>query len=435
MLAQFQKHIEENFPELQQKPFLLAVSGGVDSVVLAHLCHQIDLNFAIAHCNFLLRGAESDKDEDFVRELAERLRIESHVIHFDTIGYVNKNKVSVQMAARELRYRWFEQIMVEHGYETLVTAHHADDNLETFLINLSRGTGLDGLTGIPEKTACIARPLLAFSRVRILEYAKSEKLQWREDKSNSDTKYLRNQIRHEVVPKLKELHSTFSENFKTTLDYLKDSASLVDHHISSMKQQLFKEKEGIIHIPIKSLERLEPLEVYLHEFFKEYGFTAWSDIKDLLRATSGKEVFSKTHHLLKDRDKLLLQKLETSENGPFYISEETRSLHYPLDLALNQVNNYEKANNKNILYIDKKTLKFPLVLRKWQKGDYFYPLGMKGRKKVSKFFKDEKIDRFSKERQWFLCSEDKIVWIVGKRADDRFKVTESTQDILKITLN
>lgn len=435
MLVQFQKHIQENFSHLQDAPFLLAVSGGVDSVVLAHLFAQSDIPFALAHCNFRLRGEESTKDEKLVLKLANDLESFFHLTHFDTISYVNKNKVSVQVAARELRYHWFEQTIQEYGYKTLVTAHHADDDLETFLINLSRGTGLEGLNGIPAKTDTISRPLLAFSRAQILKYAEAEKLQWREDESNSDTKYLRNKIRHEVIPKLKELHPTFLENFGNTLANLKGSSSILQHHITALKAGLFNEKDGVVHISIEKLQKLNPLEAYLYEFFKDYGFTAWNDIKNLMSATSGKEVRSKTHRLLKDREDFLLQKLETSEDEVFFIAEDTQAIDYPLKIAIGEVDNYEKANNSNILYIDKKTLKYPLVLRKWKEGDYFYPLGMKGKKKVSKFFKDEKMDIISKERQWLLCSDDKIVWIPGKRADERFKVTEATKTIIKITLS
>lgn len=435
MLKEFQKHIENNFPHLKQAPFLLAVSGGVDSVVLAHLFAQSNMTFALVHCNFRLRGEESTKDEKLTKDLAGELGYIIHVTHFDTISYVNKNKVSVQVAARELRYRWFEQIMREHSYKTLVTAHHSDDDLETFLINLSRGTGLEGLNGIPTKTNTISRPLLAFSRTQILNYAESEKLSWREDESNSDTKYLRNKIRHEVIPNLKELHPTFLENFGSTLENLKGSSSILTNHINQLKGELFQEIDGITNISIEKLQNLNPLEPYLYELFKDYGFTAWNDIKDLLTGTSGKGVFSKTHRLLKDREELLLQKLETAEDVIFSIAEGTLALDYPIKIQIGEVDNYEKANKPNTLYIDKKTLKYPLVLRKWKEGDYFYPLGMKGKKKVSKFFKDEKMDMISKERQWLLCSEDKIVWIPGKRADDRFKVTEATKSIIKITLN
>lgn len=435
MLADFQNHIKKEFSHLRDRQFLLAVSGGVDSVVMAHLFSETKLDFAIAHCNFRLRGIESDKDEEFTRKLAKKLDKKFHVTHFDTIGYINKNKVSVQMAARQLRYRWFEQIMNKYGYKTLVTAHHADDNFETFLIHLSRGSGLEGLTGMPEKTDVISRPLLAFSRMQIEDYAKSKKFKWREDESNLDTKYLRNKIRHELVPQLKELHPSFSSNFETTLNHLKGSARLVENHINVLKNELFLEKNGLTRIQIKKIQSLDPLEPYIYQLFKDYGFTAWGDIHDLLTAMSGKEIRSKTHRLVKDREDLLLHQLESFDLSEIYrVHEHTKHLEYPIKLEISEVSNFEKTTDPNILYIDKKTLKYPMTVRKWRAGDYFYPLGMKGKKKVSKFFKDEKVDLISKEKQWMLCSDDKIVWILGKRADDRFKVDQNTETILKINL-
>jgi len=434
MLAEFQQHIEENFSHLQETCFLVAVSGGLDSTVLVHLLASSNFNFAIAHCNFRLRGIESEKDEKLVCDIALKLKTKFHITHFDTIGYVNKNKVSIQMAARTLRYRWFEQIMQQNGYETLVTAHHAGDNLETFLINLSRGTGLDGVTGMPAKTDTISRPLLAFSRLEILEYAKSEKLQWREDESNSDTKYLRNKIRHEVIPTLKELNPTFSQNFKNTLENLYGSSLILKNHIETIKTKLFKEKGGILYISIEKIQRLNPIEAYLYELFNGYGFTSWEDIEGLLTGQSGKEVLSSTHRLVKDRENLLLEEIIDSENQEFYIKENDVTIEFPIGLTIEQVEKIDRSVAENILYVDKKTLKYPLMLRKWQDGDYFYPLGMNGKKKVSKFFKDEKLDVISKKKQWLLFSDDKLVWVVGKRSDDRFKVTEKTGVILKFTL-
>ncbi|MGB3149186.1 MAG: tRNA lysidine(34) synthetase TilS, partial [Maribacter sp.] len=216
MRRHFKQHINSEFPELLRSKFLLACSGGLDSVVLTHLCYESQMNFALAHCNFGLRGADSNADELFVLKLGKELERQVFVTHFDTLGYMNQHKVSVQMAARDLRYAWFNTILQENNLSTLVTAHHADDDLETFLINLSRGTGINGLSGIPAKTATLRRPLLAFSREQLLAYANLNHLQWREDKSNKDPKYLRNKIRSEIIPTLKELHPTFLENFKNT---------------------------------------------------------------------------------------------------------------------------------------------------------------------------------------------------------------------------
>ncbi len=432
MLAKFQEHIENQFPELKVKKFLLACSGGLDSVVLAKLCHKIDLDFDLAHCNFNLRGAESDHDENFVKNFANDLGIRLFVNHFDTIGYVNKNKVSVEMAARDLRYAWFAELMKENTIDILVTAHHADDALETFLINLSRGTGIDGLKGIPSKTSVLARPLLPFSREEILSFAESTGLKWCEDSTNQDTVHLRNKIRHEVVPNLKELHPTFLDNFQMTQRHLADTSKLLSDYIALLKADLFQIETDFIRIPISKLVGLNPLKTYLFYLLSPYGFTAWNDIKDMLTGPSGKEVQSHTHRLVHDRDYLLLEELNIAEKGQFLIQKVTTEITTPINLVVSEVDSLEETS-ENILYVDKSTLKYPLVVRNWKKGDYFYPFGMTGKKKLSKYFKDEKVDVISKHKQWLLCSGEDIVWVIGKRTDNRFKVKPSTKQILRFT--
>lgn len=434
MLAEFKEHIKKEFPELLEQKFLLACSGGVDSTVLTHLCAMCNLDFEIAHCNFKLRGKESENDELFVNKLAKELNIDIHVNYFDTDDYAQNHKVSVQMAARELRYNWFNELKLNLGIKTLVTAHHLDDDLETFIINLSRGTGVQGLKGIPAKTDWISRPLLTFSREKIEAFARNAKVDWREDTSNSETKYLRNKIRHDIVPQLKELHPTFLENFKKTQKNLRQSSSLNENYITHLKERVFEGKGDLIRINIELLSQLKPIQAYLYGLFHEFGFTAWADIEQLLSSLSGKEVKSKTHRLVKDRDCLLLTKIKTEKDNSITISKDEREIKEPLGLTFFNTDLISETNT-NTLYVDKETLKYPLVLRKWEKGDYFYPLGMKGRKKLSKFFKDEKIDIIAKERQWLLCSGNKIVWVVGKRADERFKVTNKTKVILKIVLH
>ena len=315
----------------------------------------------------------------------------------------------------------------------MVTAHHADDNLETFLINLSRGTGIEGLTGIPAKTASISRPLLKFSREEVVTYAKENKLAWREDASNEDVKYLRNKIRHTIVPRLKELHPTFLENFLRTQEYLLDTLKINLNHIQNLKRQLFIKEDNQEKVSTAALLNLQPTKSYLFHFFKEYGFTQWDDIYGLLRANSGKEVHSPTHRLLKDREYLMLRRITPEVETVYRISEGQVIINEPIPMKIEEIDQMEKFS-QNILYVDKEKLKYPLIIRKREKGDYFYPLGMRGKKKVSKFFKDEKLDSFSKENQWLLCSENHVVWIIGKRADDRFKITETTKNIVKISL-
>lgn len=411
----------------------MACSGGLDSVVLTHLCYESQMNFALAHCNFGLRGADSNADELFVLKLGKELERQVFVTHFDTLGYMNQHKVSVQMAARDLRYAWFNTILQENNLSTLVTAHHADDDLETFLINLSRGTGINGLSGIPAKTATLRRPLLAFSREQLLAYANLNHLQWREDKSNKDPKYLRNKIRSEIIPTLKELHPTFLENFKNTQSFLNETAQIANQNLQETKERLFISENDLVKISVTKLKKLKPLSTYLYGIFHEFGFTEWDNVADLLTAMSGKYIISDTHKLLKDREFLLLseRRIDVSRNEVFTIQKEQQTTELPLKMKFCIVDRRDN-NTDDIIYVAENALKYPLVIRKWNKGDYFYPLGFHGKKKLSKFFKDEKIDVLSKQKQWLLCSGNEIVWVIGSRADDRFKVKENTKEVLRI---
>lgn len=337
------------------------------------------------------------------------------------------------MAARELRYHWFEELMTSHKIKTLVTAHQADDNLETFIINLSRGTGLKGLTGIPAKTAKISRPLLIFSRSQIEQYAEFKNIRWREDQTNKETRYLRNKIRYGVIPRLKELHPGFLNNFETTLANLQGSEALLKDYIAELKYRLFEQQGDIIKISVASLLKLNPIKTYMYELFREYGFKEWNDVAGLLNANSGKEIYSGTHRLIKDREYLLLQASYPSKFESFVIDTASGTIREPLHMKIEEVNEMGEISNK-ILYVDKETLNHKLSIRKWEKGDYFYPFGMRGKKKVSKFYKDEKMDLISKERQWLLCSGDNIIWVIGRRGDDRFKVSPKTKSILKFSI-
>tara|TARA_Y100001933_G_scaffold67387_1_gene67863 strand:- start:7871 stop:9175 length:1305 start_codon:yes stop_codon:yes gene_type:complete len=433
VLKRFKEHIEKRFPFLLEDDFLLACSGGVDSVVLAHLCQALKMDFSLVHCNFKLRGKDSDGDQRFVEELAHRLNKPFLVRAFDTLGYINQHGGSVQMAARELRYAWFSELLQNKEGAYVLTAHHADDDLETFLINLARGTGIDGLTGIPEQNGGVVRPLLPFCRNDIVGYAKKNGIAWREDRSNTDTKYLRNKIRHQLIGGLKELHPTFLENFQRTQEHLSDSSALLKSYKAKLQKELFEKSGDTVRIQISALIKLEPQGAHLHLILGDYGFTEWNNVLELLNAMSGKQVVSATHRLVKDREHLLLSVKAEKDDAKYEIGEDQRVVEHPIKLRICQVDKIT-PEPPNVLYVDKETLNYPLLLRKWQKGDYFYPFGMKGKKKVSKFFKDEKMDILAKQKQWLLCSGNQIVWVIGKRADDRFRVTRKTQEILKFTL-
>ncbi len=440
MLNLFHKHINTNFPFLNKGKLLITISGGLDSVVLMHLCSKLKLDITLAHCNFKLRANESDVDEQFVLDLAEQLGLEVFIEHFDTKTYAETEKLSVQMAARELRYNWFFELAKSFNFDYILTAHHADDNLETFLINLSRGSGLTGLTGIPEINDNIVRPLLPFSRAQLEDYAQQNDLQWREDSSNASDDYLRNKLRHHIIPQLKNMTPELLSNFNTTISNLKETETIVAEHLNEFLEHAIESDDATqVTFKISEFNKVSNPKAYLFEVFKDYGFTEWNDVENLLKAQSGKQVLSKSLRLLKDRDYLILTNRYLSEGGRteasfFIINENDKVTETPFGTLNFEVVNAIEEHSKTIIYIDKDQLKSPLQLRKWKKGDVFYPFGMQGKKKISKYFKDEKLSLVDKENVWLLTSEDKIVWVIGRRADNRFKVTENTTNILKIQL-
>ena len=435
MLKKLQQHLNYKFSFLKEKKLLIAISGGVDSVVLTHLFHQLNFDISLAHCNFNLRGTESDKDEFLVKELGEKLNLKTFTKSFETENFASENQLSTQVAARNLRYNWFQEISIKHQFDFVLTAHQADDNLETFLINLTRGTGLEGLTGIPELNNNILRPLLVFSRDEIENFATKNNIDWREDKSNASNKYVRNKIRNQVVPILKEINPTLLDSFQKTSDYLKESQQIIDASISDFKKKVVEETENSnLRIDITKIQKTNNPKAYLYQLLKEFGFSEWNDVTNLLTAQSGKEVVSKTHRLLKDRGFLILSKKEEiKSNNNFLISEDMLEIRSPIHLKIAAVSKIEKEN-KSTIYLDKNSITFPLTLRKWQYGDFFYPKGMQGKKKISKFFKDEKYSSIDKENTWLLCTENNITWVIGKRQDNRFFANEKTKSILKIEL-
>lgn len=422
MLQKFKKHITKEFPFLKDTKLLIAISGGVDSVVLFHLLHKLNYDVSLAHCNFKLRGKESDLDEEFIKNLNQISYNQIFTIIFDTEKYAKEHKLSTQIAARELRYNWFQKLITEHKFEYVLTAHHADDNLETFLIHLTRGSGLDGFTGIPKVNGNIVRPLLAFSRKEILNYAKDNDIEWREDASNASNKYIRNKIRHQVLPVLKEINPSILDSFATTLENLQESKQIIEDRIENIASEVLEKEANFIKIDIEKIKELSNSKAYLYQLLKSYHFTEWNDVYDLLNAQSGKQVFSKTHRLLKDRDVLILSKIDLSNSieMAFQIEEEITEITNPIHLTFKEV--IEKSTeNKQTIYVDKDLLKYPLMLRKWEKGDYIYPLGMQGKKKLSKYFKDEKFSLIDKENTWLLCNaENQIMWIINHRQDRRF---------------
>jgi len=450
LLAQFSEHINTHFSFLKDKKLLIAISGGIDSVVLTELLYRLNFTISLAHCNFCLRGKDADQDEIFVKQLGKQLQMPVFTKLFETERTAKIEKLSIQMAARKLRYDWFDELIIEHKLDYIVTAHHADDNLETFLINTIRGTGLDGLTGIPEKNENIIRPLLPFSREQIEDYAKGKEITWREDVTNVETKYLRNKIRHDVIPTLKKLNPSLLISFNQTIKNLKGSRQIINDCIEKISTKVVISTDlpaseagaRIQKINIKKLKKLNNPKAYLYELLKDYGFTEWNDVVNLLDAQSGKQVISKTHRLLKDREVLLLTELhsEKIEEKEYKIVEKEECFkidNFQIKLTYPKIQHFPETSGLNTQYsihLDKDKLKFPLTVRKWKNGDYFYPLGMQGKKKLSKFFKDEKMSILDKEKIWLLCSENNIVWVIGKRLDNRYKIKDTTTNILKIEI-
>ena len=431
----FLNNIEKNFSSLLNNKFIVAVSGGVDSIVLLHLCRNLKLNFVVAHCNFKLRGKESDGDELFVKNLAAKYKINFYSNSFNTKELSNRSNKSVQMIARDLRYSWFNKLSEELGIDYIITAHHIDDSIETFLINLSRGAGINGFLGIPEVNNKINRPLLAFTKDQLKSYALENKILFREDSSNKKKDYLRNQIRLEVIPKLKKINPYLLESFPKTIKKLEQSKSIIADRIAKVLSEVSFKKGGELFFEIESIKNLSNIEAYVYEIFKQYNFTQWDDIVDLLDSQTGKEVVSKTHRLLKNREYLIL----TKKVGLQEISTLINSSKEEIKISAGTIifSKADKIDKKNpySIFLDSKKLKFPLKVRNVVSGDYFYPFGMDGKKKVSKYLKDQKISKYDKEKTLILeTSKNEIVWLIGMRLDHRFSVTDKTKEILKIEL-
>lgn len=434
MLNRFQKQLSSIVNHPEKKTFLLAVSGGVDSVVMAELFSKAGYSFAIAHCNFQLRGTESDGDEQFVKELAARYDVPFHVKHFDTSGHAENHKVSLQMAARDLRYNWLKEAMVEDKYDYLVIAHHADDAIETFFINLLRGTGIAGLHGIASVHQNIIRPMLCFSRREIEDYASAQKLKWREDSSNASDKYERNKIRHHLVPELLKINPDAAKAIKHTIENLSETEVIYRKEIGDKLNKMVAEKDNKIYISISALKKLEHPHVYLYEYIKQYGFNYIQarEICHSLEGQPGKLFLSATHRIAKDRRSLIIEKIGGEEqNQVFTIDNEENTFKSPdicFDISLKEkFDGYKPFNPPSVASLDYNKLKFPLKVRKWVKGDKFCPLGMKKPKKISDFLIDMKVSLPDKDKVYVMLSGNDIAWIIGYRIDDRFKIVSATK--------
>ena len=438
MQLAFEQHIKSQFPFLFKQKILVAVSSGLDSMVLTDLCLKSGLNFALAHCNFKLRELESDKEEAFVLDYSKTHKLTFFSKQFNTTHYAEISKISIQMAARELRYNFFDELCRTHQFDTILTAHHANDNLETFFINLSRGSGIDGLTGIPKVNDQTVRPLLPFSRNQIFDYAKMHNIQWCEDSSNASLKYQRNALRHELIPVLKSIYPTILEALNTTQNNLLASQDLLKNHIKDIENRVITfSNPDETHYDIKQLKLLNPLRSYIYPLFGKYGFTDFDELYHLVGAQSGKQIHSNTHVILKDRNVMILTP-KSALKSDFFLSitdleKEIKLSEFGVHLNFERESNLGNSS-KNTLFLDHDKLQFPLVLRSWAEGDFFYPSGMNGKKKLSKYFKDEKLSLIQKSKVLLLCSNEDVVWVVGMRPDARFLATSNTKHILNVNV-
>lgn len=413
---------------------IVGVSGGADSVALLDILHSFKIECVVAHCNFHLRGQESNRDAFFVEELCQKYNLKFERIDFDTEAHAAINSISIEMAARELRYNWFEQLRVIHLADKIAIAHHRDDSVETILLNLIRGTGIRGLTGIAPMNGYIIRPLLCISREDILQYLEERGLKYVDDSTNSEDLYTRNKIRLNILPLLESINPSVKDAILRSAENLSQVNNIYKMYIEQVKNEIFKENK----INIAALIQYMEPEAILFELLSPFGFNRATihQILQSLVSQPGKVFYSETHELLKDRGYFILKKKNTLSVDSFSIKSEDKLLSHPIDLKIEEVQkteNFEIEKNHNIIYIDKGKLSYPLTLRKWRQGDKFVPFGMKGKKKVSDYFSDSKFSLFDKEKTWLLCSGNDIVWIVGHRADDRFRISTATSNIIKIT--
>lgn len=478
LLNRFISFIDEQNLFQKKDHLLIAVSGGVDSVVLCHLCKEAAFNFSIAHCNFQLRGEESERDEKFVRELAKKYAVNIFVKKFATKEYAEQNKISIQVAARELRYGWFESVLREEvsgiGYQVsgisnkvssfpfskgvlrtgvrglLLTAHHANDNIETLLMNFFKGTGIKGLQGILPKQGNIIRPLLFAKKEELRQFAKDNNLSFVEDSSNSSDKYTRNYFRNQLIPALQKVFPQVEENLLKNIDRNREIEILYQHSIDLHKKKLIEFKGNEIHIPVNKLMKSEPLKTIIYEIIKEYGFTAHQteEAASLLKSESGKYISSASHRIIKNRNWLIIAPVNTLEANHILINKEDAEIYFEEGKIQIKLSPFQEkfhfpegikntsivADNKRVV-LDAANIDFPLILRKYKTGDYFYPLGMKHKKKLGKFFIDQKLSMTEKEKMWVIESNKKIIWVVGMRIDDRFKLTSKTKRVIELSLS
>lgn len=438
MVEKFLEYSKFNSLLTEANRIVVAVSGGIDSMVLAHLYLESGVKPAVAHCNFSLRGAESDSDEEFVRDFANRNGLVFHTIRFNTTDYASSNSISIQMAARDLRYNWFEEIRSKNGYEAVAVAHNLNDNAETFFINLIRGTGISGLTGMKARNENIIRPLLFATRDEIVTYASYHNIAYREDSSNAKVKYVRNKIRHNIIPVFKEINPDVLSSVTFTMEHLSGSAEIINNAVEDIRNNTFRVSNIGISVSIEKLKLLRPEKSYLFELFRPYGLSPHQtgEISDLIRGNVGKMLYTHSHRIIRDRDDLIITNIipEPVSATVFNSFKELKESPVFSSVIITDASSVKPEADPEKAFIDADLITYPLTYRLWEQGDRFSPLGMKGIKKISDFLVDSKISRVAKERIMVLASGQSIIWVAGHRLDNNFRVTENTTSVLIISL-
>jgi tRNA(Ile)-lysidine synthase len=418
----------------RQQPAIVGLSGGADSVVLLNVLCALGFHCKAAHCNFHLRGEESDRDARFSREIAQNLGVEYIETDFDTKNVARDRKISVEMAARDLRYEWFESLRSNSPDSVIAVAHHRDDSIETFLLNLVRGTGIRGLTGIRPRNGHVVRPLLCVSKDEILHFAEENDLAFVSDSSNADEAFTRNAIRHRLLPLLETLNPSIRRSIETTMRNLAQTAEVYDNAISRGRFEAFDNRKNAINI--LAIKEFSSPEALLFEILNQYGFNAEviADVSNALDSQPGKTFFSLRWRLTKDRDCFLLTENVEQENADlcFEIAENCHRIEQPItmDIGLQSACMSAIPRTADTVCLDADRLKFPLIIRRWQPGDRFIPFGMSGFVKLSDYFTRAKISMPDKDRTWLLTSAGDIVWIIGHRMDNRFRITEKSKKML-----
>jgi tRNA(Ile)-lysidine synthase len=444
-IQKFHDHIKSTRLFSTGAKLLLAVSGGVDSVVLCELCKQAGFDFEIAHCNFRLRGEESDRDEKFVRDLAAKYQVKVHVKGFDTEKYAAEKKLSIQEAARELRYTWFAELVKTPDSrlpapDFLVTAHHADDNAETIAMNFFRGTGLHGLTGMPASAGYLKRPLLNFSKEEILDFVRENKLEFVEDSSNQSSRYTRNFFRNEILPAISTVYPEVNSNLQDNIERFRETEKLYRLAVDKIKQKLYKQKGNEFHYPVKQVMGFDS-RALIYDIIAPFGFQEKQvdEFIKLAGSDSGKFIESPdhSHRVIKHRYWFIIAPKTGQEVENIIIEESDQYVSFPegtLTLETITDSRFTIHDSPPLeACLDRSNLEFPLLLRKWKSGDYFYPLGMKKKKKVARFLIDLKLSKTAKEKTWVIESNKRIVWVLNHRIDERFKITGKTKNLLKLT--